>query len=93
MNNNIDEKKKYYIGTLDKKWDDFQSFTTNKDIDNIRAFGHKLKGSGKAFGFNEISKLGNELEEAALNNDFEGTLIIKNKLEKLFKEIKNKYSS
>lgn len=39
------------------------------DLVTVRSFGHRLKGSGGTFGFNEISVLGDRLEQAANDSD------------------------
>lgn len=37
-------------------------------FEEIRETGHKIKGSGRLYGFDEISSLGGRIEEAALRN-------------------------
>ncbi len=93
MDNKINDKIKYYISTLDKKLDNIRSYIRDKDYDNLKSFGHKLKGSGRAFGFNQISDIGEELENSAIEKDFRKIKILHNRLENLFSEIKNKYNN
>jgi chemotaxis protein histidine kinase CheA len=38
-------------------------------FDEIRVLGHRMKGSGGSYGFDEISEIGEELESAALHCD------------------------
>jgi HPt (histidine-containing phosphotransfer) domain-containing protein len=37
----------------------------NKDFDKIEDLGHKMKGSGKCYGFEKISMLGHQIEVSA----------------------------
>ncbi|MCX7716419.1 MAG: Hpt domain-containing protein [Endomicrobia bacterium] len=41
---------------------DMLSLLTKNDFENIRVIGHKMKGSGKLYGFYEISQTGQHLE-------------------------------
>jgi HPt (histidine-containing phosphotransfer) domain-containing protein len=42
------------------------------DLESIQMLGHRMKGSGGSFGFDEISDIGEELEFAAQGPDVEG---------------------
>jgi HPt (histidine-containing phosphotransfer) domain-containing protein len=42
------------------------------DMESIQMLGHRMKGSGGSFGFDEISVIGEELESAAQVPDVEG---------------------
>ena len=39
------------------------------NFETIRAIGHNIKGTGSGYGFDFISKIGDELEQAALRAD------------------------
>jgi HPt (histidine-containing phosphotransfer) domain-containing protein len=41
-----------------------------KDLSTVRLLGHRMKGDGGGYGFHEISKIGNALEEAAIKEDW-----------------------
>ena len=41
------------------------------DLNTIRLLGHRMKGDGGGYGFDQISTIGHQLEEAALAQDFE----------------------
>lgn len=41
------------------------------DFDTIRLTGHNLSGSGAAYGLDEISRLGRQIEDAANHRDTE----------------------
>lgn len=52
------ERREHELTTLN-------SFLANEDFDAIVLTAHKLYGSGAAYGLDEISRLGGELESAA----------------------------
>lgn len=39
------------------------------DWKTLRLLGHRMKGDGGGYGFQEISRIGNELEQAAMRQD------------------------
>ncbi len=39
------------------------------DLDTIRLLGHRMKGDGGGYGFDQISTIGHHLEQAALTRD------------------------
>ena len=39
------------------------------DFETIKRLGHSMKGSGGGYGFDRISEIGREIEEAAANKD------------------------
>src|SRR5687768_3018894 len=41
-----------------------------KDFSTVRLLGHRMKGDGGGYGFQEISRIGNALEQAALREDW-----------------------
>ena len=41
----------------------------NQDFDAIRMLGHKMKGTGAGYGFEELTSLGGAIEQAALHKD------------------------
>lgn len=42
-----------------------------KDFSTILTLGHRMKGSGSGYGFNEITDIGKNMEEAAKGSDVE----------------------
>lgn len=42
---------------------------TREDFEPVRAIGHNIKGTGGGYGFDFITKVGDELEQAALGAD------------------------
>ncbi len=41
-----------------------------KDLSTVRLLGHRMKGDGGGYGFHEISKIGDALEQAAIREDW-----------------------
>ncbi len=41
--------------------------TMPDDLDTIRVFGHRMKGTGGAYGLDAITEIGNTLEQAAIH--------------------------
>ncbi len=41
--------------------------TNSDDLDTIRVFGHRMKGTGGAYGLDAITEIGNTLEQAAIH--------------------------
>jgi HPt (histidine-containing phosphotransfer) domain-containing protein len=54
-----------YIETFPEKLAALEQYLAENDWIKIERFGHQLKGSGKAYGFSEISDLGAKIEECA----------------------------
>ena len=44
------------------------------DLEGIQSLGHRMKGSGGSYGFDEISEIGESLEFAALVADADGIM-------------------
>lgn len=56
--------RKEYIDTLPAKIKEIETYLAKNDIENLLIVFHKLKGSGKTYGFDQISVLGHDIEEA-----------------------------
>jgi HPt (histidine-containing phosphotransfer) domain-containing protein len=41
-----------------------------RDVKTVRLLGHRMKGDGGGYGFQEISQIGEALEQAAINEDW-----------------------
>ena len=41
----------------------------HNDLNTVRLLGHRMKGDGGGFGFEEISRIGEALEQAAIRED------------------------
>ena len=42
----------------------------SKDVKTVRLLGHRMKGDGGGYGFQEISTIGEALEQAAIKEDW-----------------------
>ncbi|HIJ81134.1 MAG TPA: Hpt domain-containing protein [Desulfuromonadales bacterium] len=47
---------------------------------DLRTLGHRMKGAGGSYGFDEISEIGEAIEEGALNADSEAILAASRRL-------------
>jgi len=57
-----------YLETMQKVLVILNKSLEAMDLETIQREGHKLKGHGKAYGFDEISIIGAKLEESAKNS-------------------------
>ncbi|MBM4246565.1 MAG: response regulator [Deltaproteobacteria bacterium] len=60
---------------------------TGGRFDEVRSIGHKMKGTGKAYGFAGVSELGDELERAGAQRDRERITELSYQLERHLDEI------
>ncbi len=58
-----------YFTSQKQKIFDLQNYLISKEFEKIEEFGHKIKGNGKSYGFEYLSKAGAKMEQAAKNND------------------------
>lgn len=59
-------------GYLEKRRKDierFEQYLNDKDFEELRSMGHKVKGSGGGYGFNGLSLIGADIENAAKASD------------------------
>ena len=60
--------RRLMVQYLDRRGRDFETLSAavgDSDFDTIELIGHKLFGSGSAYGLHEVSRLGEKLEAAA----------------------------
>lgn len=65
VNISTDARKKYLERRM-KDVDDLRESLKNNDFDFAIGVGHKIKGNGETFGHPEISKIGINIEDAAI---------------------------
>jgi len=53
---------------------------TRNNFEPVRVIGHNIKGTGSGYGFDFISKVGDELEQAALRADGAAIIRLSNEL-------------
>lgn len=59
-------------GFMERRRDDVSAMRnslTAGDLEKIRICGHSMKGTGGGYGFDEISAIGGEIEDAAASGD------------------------
>lgn len=54
---------------------------TRNNFEPVRVIGHNIKGTGSGYGFDFISKVGDELEQAALRADSAAIIRLSNELD------------
>jgi HPt (histidine-containing phosphotransfer) domain-containing protein len=60
-------------GFLENRRKDAAALTSaaqTRDLKTVRLLGHRMKGDGGGYGFQEISQIGEALEEAAIKEDW-----------------------
>lgn len=57
------------------------------EMDKIRVTGHSMKGTGGGYGFDDLSKIGAELEKAAVAGDSEEISALVNRLEQYLDKV------
>ncbi len=55
----------WYLGQVKEYTEAIGTALEKADFEAIRDIGHRMKGSGKNFGFDAISEMGKSLEQAA----------------------------
>jgi HPt (histidine-containing phosphotransfer) domain-containing protein len=60
-----------YLENRLKDMEAIQEYLAQGDYEAIRSIGHKMKGSGGGYGFDEITNIGRAMEEAAKIGDRE----------------------
>jgi len=65
------EMQEMYINHTSKELAKIQEDFDNMEMDSLRTFGHNIKGSGGMYGFDEVTRLGAEIEASAKANDRE----------------------
>jgi HPt (histidine-containing phosphotransfer) domain-containing protein len=65
-----------YIERRRKDYENCSQWLIEESFPNLERVGHQLKGNGKTFGFDELSKIGFFLEDAAKNKDIKKLEII-----------------
>ena len=71
---------------------EIRSLLASGDVECIQVLGHRMKGSGGSFGFDEISEIGEALELAAQIPDAEGIRSAVGRLENYLARVSVAYS-
>ncbi|GFE58235.1 Hpt domain-containing protein [Geobacter sp. AOG1] len=62
----IQEAIPFFLELRKKNIADIMTALEGKDFEHIKRLGHNIKGSGGSYGFDELSRIGRDLEKAAL---------------------------
>ena len=76
---------------LSRRGPDFEALTAalaDSDFDTIELIGHKLFGSGSAYGLHEVTRLGGELESAAQARNSEKISVLIGEFEAYVQQLK-----
>ena len=78
------ERRRQDVSTL-REW------LSSGDMEKIRTCGHSMKGNGGGYGFDEISTIGREIEQAAVSGEKDKISELTDRLEKYLKNVVIKF--
>lgn len=61
------ELRRAYLKSLAAKLQELAAAIADRDFASAVRIGHQLKGSGKSYGYPDVSEFGSSVEDAALN--------------------------
>ncbi len=61
------------------------------DLDKVRITGHSMKGTGGGYGFEDLSRIGSELEKAAQAGDADAIISLVARLEEYLDKVVIEY--
>jgi len=65
------EMQEMYIKHTSRELDKINSILNLESLEAIRTFGHNIKGSGGMYGFDEVTNIGLQIENAAKVDDLD----------------------
>ena len=65
------EMQQMYIKHTSRELDKINSILNLESLEAIRTFGHNIKGSGGMYGFDEVTNIGLQIENAAKVDDLD----------------------
>ena len=65
------EMQEMYINHTSKELDKINGLLNLESLEAIRTFGHNIKGSGGMYGFDKVTNIGLQIENAAKENDLD----------------------
>lgn len=69
VDEDLEEIMPRYLEIRQKELLELESAVEAENFEQIRMLGHKLKGTGSAYGFDELSRLGSLIEDKACDKD------------------------
>lgn len=73
VSNVIEQLRCSYLRSLAEKLQALEAAVAARNFKEIVLYGHQLKGSGRSYGFPEISDVGARIEEAGMGH--QGTIV------------------
>ncbi|HEX3037322.1 MAG TPA: Hpt domain-containing protein [Thermodesulfobacteriota bacterium] len=58
-----------FLGNRHRDVEEINRLLEQENLEEIKRLGHSMKGAGGGYGFDEITEIGREIEEAAKNKD------------------------
>ena len=77
----LEELVPEFIDNMKNEVKRINALITKNDMKEIQRIGHSLKGTGGSYGFNEITDIGIEIEEAAKKSDKEAIMRLGSRLD------------
>ncbi|MBI4825762.1 MAG: response regulator [Nitrospirae bacterium] len=77
-----------FMNSMKKEVEKIGAMLSKNDLNEIQRIGHSLKGTGGSYGFNEITDIGKEMEEAAKNSDKEAIIKLNSRLDNYLSTVK-----
>ncbi|MDO8281640.1 MAG: response regulator [Thermodesulfovibrionia bacterium] len=77
-----------FLDSMKKEVEKIGAMLSKNDLNEIQRIGHSLKGTGGSYGFNEITDIGKEMEEAAKNSDKEAIIKLNSRLDNYLSTVK-----
>ncbi|MCK6509976.1 cyclic nucleotide-binding domain-containing protein [Myxococcota bacterium] len=79
-----------YIANLHQRVERLREALHANDLQEVRHIGHKLKGSGSSYGFDQITEIGRQMEIAGEQNDATASAQLIDELERTLQSIEEK---
>ncbi len=76
-----------FIDNMKQEVKQINSYIIKNDMKAIQRIGHSLKGTGGSYGFNEITDIGIEIQEAAKKHDKEAIMKLVSRLDKYLSSV------
>lgn len=81
-----------YFKVRDQDLELVRKALSTRDFESIKSIGHRIKGSARSYGFEEVGRLSQKLEDAALQDNLEQCNQIVDEIEKIITEAKQDYN-
>ena len=79
----MEELRREYMAEFHEVIEECEGLVSAHDTKALEGIGHRLKGNGSSFGFDHVSEIGGEMEEAGKDDDFEAVVRCVDKLREI----------